>query len=69
MWGRGVGSKGSLYAQQTLYCSSIKVKAIYANKIREKPYVSVMHCFIATFTFKEADKHLFIKEPILTINP
>ena len=49
----------------------MKVEVIYSNKIGiNQTLVSrSMHSFIATFTFKEADKHSFIKNSILTKKP
>ena len=46
----------------------MEVEVIYSNKIGiNQTLVSrSMHSFIATFTFKEADKHSFIKNSILT---
>ena len=46
----------------------MEVEVIYSNKIGiNQTLVSrSMHSFIATFTFKEADKHPFIKNSILT---
>ena len=46
----------------------MEVEVIYSNKIGiNQTLVSrLMHSFIATFTFKEADKHSFIKNSILT---
>ena len=45
----------------------MEVEVIYSNKIGiNQTLVSrSMHSFIATFTFKEADKHSFIKNSIL----